>query len=131
MRERPQLLKQFQGLFVDPHDAATNAASFLFQEIEVELGRPAARRIFAKFGTPPSARKLAMLKNFSLLDRLDMMKPKPNVKKLARELAEENKELPTEQRRGPGSTNPETLERHIRTLLAERKINPYWPQRVG
>jgi hypothetical protein len=131
MPERPKLLEQFQGFFIDPRDAARNAASFLFDEIETKLGRPAARRIFARLGTEPSASKLAMFKNHQLLVRLDTMKPKPNIKKLARDLAKENKEIPREQQRGSGSTNADTLERHIRKLVAERKHQPYWPQRVG
>jgi hypothetical protein len=46
-------------------------------------------------------RRLGYIKNQALLDRLEMMKPGPNVQRLAQELAEQNKALPREQRHGP------------------------------
>jgi hypothetical protein len=49
------------------------------------------------------------------------MLPKPNVAKLARELAEENKELPKDRRRGVGSTDARSLEGHIRDLEKAHK----------
>jgi hypothetical protein len=98
------------------------AAQAMFRAIERHLGRNEAYRIFSKFGTPPSADKRRLIKNLSLLDRFDMMKPKPNVQKLAWQLAAENKNLPQEERWGPrGTTNPMTLDKHIRRLLAERQ----------
>jgi hypothetical protein len=91
-------------------------ASQLFLLIRENHGEATARRIFAKWGNPPTAKRLAMFENVSLLDRLDMMEPKPNVQKLARQLAEENKALPRAKQRGPGSTNPIALEKQIRRI---------------
>jgi hypothetical protein len=56
------------------------------------------------------------------------MKPNPNVQKLALRLAKENENLPQKDRHGPrGTTNPQTLDKHIRRLLAERKTRlSFW-----
>jgi hypothetical protein len=56
------------------------------------------------------------------------MKPDPNVQKLALLLAKENEKLPRADRHGPrGTTNPQTLDKHIRRLLAERKTRlSFW-----
>jgi hypothetical protein len=103
-------------------EGCENAAHKLFLEIREHHGDAEARRIFLKFGRPPSARKMGKIRNYALLDRHDMMKPKPNVKALARELAKENETLPREERHGPrGSTDPFTQERQIKRLLKERK----------
>lgn len=107
---------------MDTVNGCEYAAYLLFREIEKLHGRAEARRILTKYGSPPSARRTARIKNLGLLDRYDMMKPKPNVQKLARELTEENRELPQEQRHGPrGTINQATLEKHIRRLLDERR----------
>jgi hypothetical protein len=106
---------------VDSIRGAEYAAYKLFRKIEEHHGRAGARRIFALWGSPPSAKKLRWIKNAALLDRLDMMKPEPNVQRLARELAEENKTLPREERHGPrGSINPVTLDKYIRRLCDKR-----------
>jgi hypothetical protein len=63
------------------------AAYELFREIMSIHGVVQARRIFLEFGRPPTKRKLARIKNYGLLDRLDLMS-KPNVEKLAREIAD-------------------------------------------
>jgi len=93
-------------------------AAFLFEDIEALHGREAAARIFAE--TPPTQRELNDMKNTALLARYDAM-PRPSVKKLARELAEENKSLPLVQQRGSGSTKWENLERLIWNLLRARQ----------
>jgi hypothetical protein len=106
---------------LNPVDDCELAAQAMFRAIEKHLGRDEAYRIFSKFGTPPSAEKRRLIKNLMLLDRYDTMKPKPNVQRLAWQLAVENKILPQEERWGPrGTTNPMTLDKHIRRLLAER-----------
>ena len=93
-------------------------AAFLFEDIEALHGREAAARIFAE--TPPTQRELNDMKNTALLARYDAM-PRPSVKRLARELAEENKSLPLVQQRGSGSTKWENLERLIGTCYAPGK----------
>jgi hypothetical protein len=92
----------------------------LFLLIREHHGDAEARRIFAMWGTPPTAKRLAMIENIGLLERLDLM-PKPNVQKLARQLAKENKVLPRTKQRGAGSTNPIALEKQIRRVRDMRK----------
>jgi hypothetical protein len=112
---------------IDTFGGAERLAYGLFNRIEKYHGRAEARRIFLKFGSPPSARRLGYIKNQALLDRLEMMKPEPNVQRLAQELAEQNKAFPREQRHGPrGSTNPITLEKHIRRLRDNRDNRRGW-----
>jgi len=112
---------------LDTVPGATDAASNLFREIERHHGLAKARRIFAKLASPPTARRLTQIKNESLLNQLDMMKPEPDVHRLAWKLAEENKALPREQRHGPrGSTNPATLDKHIRRLRDKRDNRRGW-----
>jgi hypothetical protein len=91
-------------------------AQLLFMVIRENQGDGIARRIFAKWGKPPSDSTLQEIANLGLLTRLDLMKPKPNVQRLARQLAEENKRLPRTKQRGAGSTNPIALEKQIRRI---------------
>jgi hypothetical protein len=98
-------------------------AQELFALITARHGERIARRIFAKWGTPPSDRRRQLIANMGLLDSLDMMKPKPNVQRLARELAAENKKLPRSQQRGAGSTNPKALEKQITRIRDLRKAH--------
>jgi len=94
----------------------------LFRVLVDHRGIAEARRVFLEYGREPSKRKLATFKNYGLLDLHDLMKPEPNVQRLARELAEENKTLPRGERRGPtGTTDPMTMLRHLRRLLADRE----------
>ena len=109
------------------------AASKLFHEIWTRHGEAEARRIFAAICEPTPRKMLAEIKNFKLLDLYDSMvddnmKPDPNVQKLALLLAKENEKLPRADRHGPrGTTNPQTLDKHIRRLLAERKTRlSFW-----
>ena len=97
------------------------AAAKLFQEMEKEIGLADARRIFKEIAGPPTPKQRAGWKNMELVMRYDCMMTRPSVKRLARELAEENRNLPRELRHGPtGSTNPKVLDKHIRRLLAKR-----------
>ena len=104
----------------------------LFQLIREHHGERQTRRIFAKWATPPTPQKLRLFSNLALFDRLDLMKPKPNMQKLAREIAAENREKkPRERPKGPaGSINELALDRHIRRLCAKRKAamkrNVWW-----
>jgi hypothetical protein len=95
-------------------------ANCLFFAIARHHGDDVARRIFDESGPMPKRLRTA-LRNATLLDRYDMMKPKPNVARLAREVAKENKGLPKEQQRGAGGTSPSNLEDFIRDLLDARK----------
>jgi hypothetical protein len=105
-------------------DKCELAALAFFCAIEKHVGLEEAYRIFSKFGTPPSDRKRALIKNLALLDLYDTM-DKPNVQRLAWQLAAENKTLPPEERWGPrGTTSPVTLDKHIRRLLEERNRGP-------
>jgi hypothetical protein len=110
---------------LDTITGAEYAALLLFGEIEKHLGKGEACRIFTKFGTPPSARRLNQIKNLTLLDMYDLMEPEPNVQRLAWKIATENRSLPPDKRFGPrGTTNPMTLDKHIRRLLSERDGRP-------
>ena len=118
----PQNLADLYRPGIDTIEGATRAALELFLKIRKHHGDVKARRIFAMWGTPPTPRRLAEIKNLRLFDLLDLMKPRPNVMKLARELARRNETLPRPERYGPsGSFNHEVLERHIFKLVAKRK----------
>jgi hypothetical protein len=108
-----KLLEQFQGLYVDPVDAAKLAAGHLFSEIKEELGEAAARQVFAMWGTPPTPNKLKRIHNEGVRIRLELMPGGPNVKKLARQIAHEKYTNPTPQQ-------IETEERQIQRLNARR-----------
>jgi len=113
----------FRNLWSEGMDSiggCKKAALDLFIEIEKHHGEKTARAIFAMWGTPPTKARIATIKNWGLLSRLDIMS-EPNVQQLAREVAEENKKLPRSQRRGAGSTSVIALEKHIRRQIDERK----------
>jgi hypothetical protein len=97
------------------------AAAKLFHEVQTEIGLGDARRIFKEIAGPPTKKQNAGWKNMELLSRYDCM-ARPSVRGLARELAEQNRNLPREQRHGPtGSTDPAMLDKQIRRLLAKRR----------
>jgi hypothetical protein len=110
---------------VDTADGARYAVHLLFMAISEFHGKEAAYHVFSKYSGPPAASRVAHIKNCGLLDRLDMMKPKPNVELLARQLAEENKKLPREEQRGAGGIDPFDLARHIREIMRKRKKHPW------
>lgn len=119
-------LKALVSLFNRPHgmnsiENCEDAAYLIFSEIKTRHGLAEARRIFRLWGPDPSPRRVAQVGNLGLLDRLDMMKPGPNVQRLARELAVENKALPRAKQRGAGGTDPMRLERQIRRQVLLRK----------
>ena len=109
---------------LDPYLWAKRKASNLFLEIREVLGDERARRVFAIWGTKPTASRLNEIENMSIIDRLDMMSGAPNVKELARQIAREKYCDPTPEEIA-------TVERHIRRLKAIRKDNPFWPQQRG
>src|SRR6516225_4514242 len=90
-------------------------ANCLFYAIERHHGPTAARDIFDKSGVIPK-RMRAALKKMYVLKRLIEMR-KPNIAKLARDLAKENKKLPEEQQHGPGGTNSSNMETYIRRAI--------------
>jgi hypothetical protein len=97
------------------------AAAKLFHEIRTEIGLEDARRIFKQIAGPPTAKQNAGWKNAELVALYDCM-PQPNVRRLARELAAKNRNLPRGRRYGPtGSTDLKVLDKHIRRLLTKRK----------
>jgi CRISPR/Cas system CMR-associated protein Cmr3 (group 5 of RAMP superfamily) len=119
------------------HSKALN----MFLEIREVLGDERARRVFAIWGTPPTASRLNEIKNRAIIDRLDLMIKmdkdgksvrdkngmlvfEPNVKELARQIAGEQYVNPT-------ADEIAVVERQIRRLNAKRQKNPYWPQRKG
>jgi hypothetical protein len=107
---------------IDSVFGAERAAYTLFVQIKRYHGLQKARRILTKFGSPPTKRKQVMIANHRLLDRYDMMRPKPNIQRLARQLAKENESLPRNQQRGPGAIDAHALEKQISRQLKLRKI---------
>jgi hypothetical protein len=103
---------------VETWDGAERAAYELFMEIRKRHKEVAARRLFAVWGTPPTQRRKAKIRNLGLLDQYDLVK---NARRVARECAEQNKMLPKSQQFGPGSTDAELLERHIHRLRTWRQ----------
>ena len=95
-------------------------ADVVFYAIRNQHDFATAQRIFRRAGYIQDRVK-ANLRNDELLKRHDDMKPRPNIAKLAREVAQENKRLPKEQQRGAGGTNPIALEHHIRELRMKRR----------
>jgi hypothetical protein len=94
------------------------AAIQLFEKIEEHHGEKAARRIFAELGRPPSKSAMNKVKNRQLLFRVLVEAPKGNIHAWAGRLARENETLPRKERHGPsGTTDPATMERHLRRLL--------------
>ena len=96
-------------------------AALLFDEIKERYGVAVAADIFQ--ATPPTPREINKLKREQLLDRYHSMRPQ-SVERLARQLAEENKTLPPEQKHAYGSTTIETLKRYIFRLLRGRREQP-------
>jgi hypothetical protein len=126
---------------LDPYFWAKRKASDLFMEIREALGDERARRVFAIWGTPPTAARLNESENIGIINRLDymikidgdgksvrdkdgMLVFEPNVKELARQIAGERYVNPT-------AGEIAVVERHIRRLNVKRQKNPYWPQRKG
>ena len=89
------------------------AAVRLFHDISIELGKADARRIFKEIAGPATPKQRKGWKNMELVTLYDCM-ARPKVKRLARELAEKNGNLPRELRHGP--TDPKVLEKQIRRL---------------
>ena len=116
---RPDQLRYAFTPGADSITGAKHLAHLLFMIIREHHNDRTARRIFAIWGTPPTDSRRKEIANLALLDRYDMMK-RPNVRQLARELAEENKALPRNKQRGAGSIVPADLEQQIRRVRRER-----------
>jgi len=105
----------------DPGGAAYKAAYYLFSESMKQIGPDHARLAFTHFATPPSARRMNAFKNKQLIERYKRM-PEPNVMQLAEQIAEENKNLPGDERSGPrGSIHAASIEKHLRRLIGRQK----------
>jgi hypothetical protein len=75
-------------LHYNPITTKTGAAariSFLFHEIEEAHGLDEARRMFARWATPPTASETIKLKGWRLIEMYDAMK-EPNVREMARQV---------------------------------------------
>jgi hypothetical protein len=105
---------------LDPIHAAKLKALNLFLEMRENIGEKNARWIFAKWGTPPTQRRLNEIKNHALLDRFDRMQS-PSILALAKQLAKENESLPTKDKRAAGGTDVVALEKHIRDVVKKRE----------
>jgi len=104
----------------DKFDKWWFAAAKLFHEMKREISLEDARRIFKEIPGPQTEKQKAGWKNLELISRYETME-RPSVRRLARDLAEENRNLPRERRHGPtGSTNPAMLDKQIRRLLKRK-----------
>jgi hypothetical protein len=116
---RNKLQQQINELFFEVSKRGLQGwaylANSLFYAIIKHESPAAARGIFDTSGPPPKALKTA-IKNSMLLERLHRMKPKPNMKQLARALVEENKKLPRRMQRGAGGIDEDNMFDHIRRL---------------
>jgi hypothetical protein len=124
MKQPPSIMDRIQEQLTPPLEAAKMKALDLFLEIRESIGDAKARWVFAQWGTPPSTRRLNNIESMAIIDRLDMMKPEPNLKELARQIAQETIANPTQ-------TEIDTIERYIQRLNAKRKQNRFWPQQRG
>lgn len=115
--------RRINELFSETHAHGLRGWAYLANCLFFAISRhhtPAtARKIFNASGPAPK-RLTTALRNATVLERFDRMKPKPNMARLARELAEENNRLPKERRRGSGGTDPGNLKDHIRDLRRAR-----------
>jgi hypothetical protein len=107
------------SLGVDTVEGAIFAAALFRRVLRAWHGEHAAHLILAS--SPPDPATLNRWKNESILSRCDSMGPKLNVRQLARKLAAENAGLPKAEQWGPrGTTNPLTMDAHIRRLRKQR-----------
>ncbi len=78
-------------------------------------------RIIAQHSKPGTKAEMTELLDWELLERLDAME-EPNIARFAAMLAEENKRLPKEERRGARGESPVALDKYIRRLLKHRQV---------
>jgi len=115
------LVKYFAFGEMETIESAKSYALRLFIQIQIKHGEEVARKIFAGWGKPLSKTQRAEIKDWEILARYDQMSPWPNVQKLARELAEENKALPPDEQRGAGGIDENNMDEYIRRLRRDRK----------
>lgn len=89
-------------------DRCRECVALVFHLVLEHVGEEKAYEIFGKFG-PSSKRTRQEFEQWKLLRRYDEMDT-PNVKKLARELSG-----------AQGSEKKESIERHLRRLISERR----------
>jgi hypothetical protein len=87
-------------------------------------------RIFAQYTKPSSKKEMTELLDWELLERFDAME-EPNIARFAAMLAEENKRLPKEERRGARGESPVALDKYIRRLLKHRQVAMKSDQWIG
>jgi hypothetical protein len=120
LREEVFFLTSKQGI-----QGWAHLANCLLHAIARHYDLSTARNIFDWAGPMTRARMQTQFANIRVLLRLGDMQPEPNIAKLARDLAKENKKIPEAERRklpkalqrGAGSTDPVALEDHIRHLV--------------
>jgi hypothetical protein len=89
----------------------------IFAEIVHHHGLEKTREMFENYVRLPTALDLEDYGKMKLLERLDNMKPRPNIKQLVRELIEENNALPSPDRH----LIPDNLDKQIRRLKRDRE----------
>jgi hypothetical protein len=100
-------------------NGCSSVAGTLFSIISHHHGQETARRMFSMWGTAPARRDQQKIERYGLLMRYDQMNP-PNVQRLVREVAEENKVRPRLEQRGAGNTSFKSLEVLLRRELKKR-----------
>jgi hypothetical protein len=112
------------------------AVQRLFWRIERQHGEAFARKVFAERGRPATKADAKEKRKWEILDQLDRMLPKPNVRQFAKALADSNRTLPRAEQKGLGGIDQHTLEALIRAMRAERAekqkagtwYGPPWPE---
>jgi thioredoxin-like negative regulator of GroEL len=108
----------------------------LFWRIERQHGEAYARKIFAQRGRPTTKADAKERRKWEVLDQLDRMQPKPNVRQFAKALAHSNRSLPKAEQKGLGGIDQHALEALIRVMRTERTekrkagewYGPPWPE---
>lgn len=129
------LLKDVYWRGIETHNGADWAVQRLFWRIERQHGEAFARKIFAQRGRATTKADAKEKRKWEVLDHLDRMQPKPNVRQFAKALAESNRSLPRAEQKGLGGIDQHALEALIRVMRAERAekqktgewYGPPWP----
>jgi hypothetical protein len=104
--------------------STVNGALFAAAMLEMVLrgyhGEKITGLIFAYFGSGLSPADRKRYKDALIFSMYDDMRPKPNVRKLAKQLAAENETLSKEKQWAQGATKWMTMDVYIRRLLRDR-----------
>jgi hypothetical protein len=104
-------------------DKCKSVATILYAIMAAHHGAEKTQRLFRNFG-PLKGADLKYSKKIGLAFELAQM-PERNIRKLAAALAEKNKGLPRSERYGLGTTDVETMRRHINRLLKNPEFCAY------